>query len=92
MSAAHRGLKHSEQTKAAIGMANHRRRATSEHDLDPRAPDDVLDESMTAADIVWTLEHLRFAGRDRLATLQIDRSVRDYLIDALRRNGPACSR
>jgi hypothetical protein len=42
---------------------------------------------------VWALENLRFTrDRNALSTLRIDRGVRDYLIAALRRNGPACSR
>jgi len=48
---------------------------------------DVLDEDMTASDLVWALENLRFTrDRNALSTLRIDRGVRDFLIDALRRN------
>jgi hypothetical protein len=86
MRIAHTGLRHSEQTKAAIGAANRKRMSATDHDGDPRTtPDDVLDETMTANDLVFVLEHLRFEGRDRLAALKLDRHARDYLIDALQR-------
>jgi hypothetical protein len=46
---------------------------------------DVLDQDMTASDLVWALENLRFTrDRNALSTLRIDRGVRDYLIDVLR--------
>ena len=46
---------------------------------------DVLDQDMTARDLVWALENLRFSRHpDALSTLRIDRGVRDYLIDVLR--------
>jgi hypothetical protein len=48
---------------------------------------DVLDQDMTASDLVWALENLRFTrDRNALSTLRIDRGVRDYLVAALRRN------
>jgi hypothetical protein len=64
--------------------------AHDHHSIEP----DVLDQDMTASDLVWALENLRFTrDRNALSTLRIDRGVRDFLIDILRRNhGPACSR
>ena len=48
-----------------------------------RTPDDILDESMNASDLVYVLEHLRFVGNDRLAALKLDRHARDFLLDCL---------
>jgi hypothetical protein len=50
-------------------------------------PGDILDQDMTRGDLVFVLEHLRFVGRDALGTLRVDKGARDYLRDALRRNG-----
>jgi hypothetical protein len=44
---------------------------------------DILDQDMTADDIVFMLENLRFS-QDGLGRLRIDRGVRTYLRDALR--------
>ena len=52
---------------------------------------DVLDQDMTASDLVWVLQNLHFSNRQNaLSALRIDRGVRDYLIDVLRsrRAGP----
>jgi hypothetical protein len=55
------------------------------------AQPDILDEDMSASDIVFVLENLHF-GRNTLAALRLDREVRDYLVAALRRtHGPACA-
>ena len=50
----------------------------------------MLDADMTRADLVWSLEHLTFGSDSftdhrRLATLTIDRDVRDFLLNAIRR-------
>ena len=46
---------------------------------------DIADQDMTARDLVWVLENLRFSrDPNALSTLRIDRGVRDYLIDVLR--------
>ena len=55
---------------------------TPPRDFSIREPD-VLDESMTRADLMFMLENLHF-GQGELGTLKIDREVRDYLLDALR--------
>ena len=52
----------------------------------------MLDADMTRAELVWSLEHLTFSSDSftdhrRLATLSIDRGVRDYLLAAIKR-GP----
>jgi hypothetical protein len=45
---------------------------------------DVADQDMTARDLVWVLENLRFTRHpNALSTLRIDRGVRDYLIRAI---------
>jgi hypothetical protein len=50
------------------------------HSIQP----DVLDQDMTASDLVWALQNLRFGNRqDALSTLRIDRGVRNYLIRAI---------
>jgi hypothetical protein len=48
------------------------------HSIEP----DILDESMTRADLMFALEHLHF-GRDDLGRLQIDRGVRDFLVRSI---------
>jgi hypothetical protein len=52
-----------------------------------KLPDARLDVAlgvMTASDLVWALEKLRFTrDRNALSTLRIDRGVRDYLVAAL---------
>jgi hypothetical protein len=60
------------------------------HSIEP----DVLEQDMTARDLVWVLQNLRFRnGQNALSALRIDRGVRDYLIAALRHtHGPQCSR
>jgi hypothetical protein len=70
--------------------ANRRRYEATDHDGDPRVPDDILDGTMTANDPVFVLEHLSFHGKghDRLAAVKLDRHARDYLINLLRSNGP----
>ena len=45
------------------------------HSIEP----DVLDQDMTASDIVFVLENLHF-GRNTLAALRLDRQVRDFLV------------
>ena len=45
---------------------------------------------MTRGDLVWSLEHLTFSSESftdhrRLATVTIDRDVRDFLLNAIRR-------
>jgi hypothetical protein len=57
------------------------------HDFSTYEPD-ILDESMTRADLVYMLENLNFRGR--LGLLRLDRGVRDFLIDALRRGRGSC--
>jgi hypothetical protein len=84
MSAAHTGLRHSAETRERIGAANHRRRAALAHDGDAPEPADILDQDMSRGDLVYVLEHLSFRGRDRLATLKVDREARDFILDALR--------
>jgi hypothetical protein len=54
------------------------------HSIEP----DVLDQDMTASDIAFTLEHLSFRANG-LSRLKLDRPVRDFIVAALRRNGPA---
>jgi hypothetical protein len=45
---------------------------------------DVLDQDMTASDLVWALENLRFSrDRNALSTLRIDRQVRDFLVRSI---------
>jgi hypothetical protein len=46
---------------------------------------------MTRDDVAFVLQNLHFA-QNGLATLRLDGPVRDFLVAALRRNGPACSR
>jgi hypothetical protein len=62
MRIAHTGLKHTAETRAKIGAASRRRHARTEHDGDVPAPDDILDQTMSANDLVFVLEHLRFQG------------------------------
>jgi hypothetical protein len=63
--------------------------AHDHHSIEP----DVLDQDMTASDLVWVLENLRFTrDRNALSTLRIDREASAFLIAALRGNGPAYSR
>jgi hypothetical protein len=49
-------------------------------------PDDILDQDMRPDDLVYVLQNLRFEGRDALGTVKLDRGVRDYLINAVRRH------
>jgi hypothetical protein len=51
------------------------------HRFSTKEPD-RLDADMSRADIVFALEHLSFRANG-LSTLQLDRPVRDYLVDAL---------
>ena len=52
-------------------------RGENAHSIEP----DVLDQDMTASDLVWALENLRFTrGRNALSALRIDRGVRDFLV------------
>jgi hypothetical protein len=44
---------------------------------------DVADQDMTARDLVWVLENLRFRHPNALSTLRIDRGVRDFLVRAI---------
>ena len=45
---------------------------------------DVLDQDVTASDLVWALENLRFSrDRNALSTLRIDRGVRDFLVRSI---------
>jgi hypothetical protein len=85
MRASHTGLKHTPETRAKIGATGAHRRQTSNHDPDPAAPSDELTDDMRPGDLVYVLENLSFQGRDHLGMLRIDRQVRDYLVDALRR-------
>jgi hypothetical protein len=48
------------------------------------APPDFLDQSMRPADIVETLVHLRFRAVDGFSKIEIDRGVRDYLLESVR--------
>ena len=41
-----------------------------------------LTDDMTAGDLIFTLEHMRFAGEHRLVSL--DRGVRDFLVRKLK--------
>ena len=41
-----------------------------------------LTDDMTAGDLIFTLEHMRFAGQHRLVSL--DRGVRDFLVRKLK--------
>jgi hypothetical protein len=51
---------------------------------------DVADQDMTARDLVWVLENLRFSRHpDALSTLRLDRGVRDYLVRRLSRHHAA---
>jgi hypothetical protein len=84
-----RGHKHSIETRMKIGEASRRRMAAQGHDSDPRPPDDVVDGDMTAADLIFVLEHLPFRGT--LVPLRLDKHARDYIIDALRRRHPPSS-
>jgi len=54
------------------------------HGIEP----EILDRDMNRADLIFVLENLVF-GRSAHATLRLDRQVRDYLLDALRRHGHA---
>ena len=50
----------------------------------------MLDADMTRAELVYSLEHLTFSSDSftdhrRLATVTIDRGVRDFLLNAIRR-------
>jgi hypothetical protein len=52
----------------------------------------ILDQDMTRADLIWVLENLSFsrdvfADNHRLATVTIDRGVRDFLLNAIKRHG-----
>ena len=46
-----------------------------------------LDDQMTRGDLIFCLEHPRFERRvdGAFAVLQLDRSVRDYLVRSLKR-------
>ena len=46
---------------------------------------EILDQDMTKADLIYALEHLRFAGFGQRRTIEIDKSVRDYWVSPLRR-------
>jgi hypothetical protein len=48
-------------------------------------PDDVMDETMTRADLEFVLQHLRF-GRGGFSTVKLDAEVARYLVSALRRD------
>ena len=61
--------------------------APDSHDFATLEPD-IIDADMSRADIVFALEHLSFRANG-LSTLQLDRQVRDYLVDALRRSHAA---
>ena len=44
---------------------------------------DIADQDMTARDLVWVLENLRFSrDPNALSTLRLDRGVRDYIVRA----------
>jgi hypothetical protein len=45
---------------------------------------DIADQDMTARDLVWVLENLRFSrDPNALSTLRLDRGVRDYIVRAI---------
>jgi hypothetical protein len=46
---------------------------------------DVLDADMTPADIVETLEQMKFRVADQFRTVRLDEQVRDFIVAALRR-------
>jgi hypothetical protein len=51
----------------------------------------MLDADMTRTELVYSLEHLTFSSDSftdhrRLATISIDRGVRDFLLNAIRRH------
>ena len=58
-----------------------------------RDPDPLphLDGEMSADTIAWRLARIRIR-RDKYATLQIDREVRDYLVDLIKRRHRTTSR
>jgi hypothetical protein len=45
----------------------------------------IIDQDMTRADIVATLERLKLRGTTRTLVVQMDGPVRDLLVSALRR-------
>jgi hypothetical protein len=45
---------------------------------------EVLDESMTRADLAFVLQHLRF-GRGGFSSVKLDVEVRNFLLSALQR-------
>jgi hypothetical protein len=59
-----RGHQQTEATRPKIGEANRKRLATSQHDGDPRTPDDILDQTMTVSDLVYVLD-ASFLSRPR---------------------------
>ena len=44
-----------------------------------------LDETMTRTDLVWSLQRLSFDRATDCRLLTIDRGVRDFLLNAIRR-------
>ena len=45
---------------------------------------DIADQDMTARDLVWVLQNLRFSrDPNALSTLRLDRGVRDYIVRAI---------
>lgn len=65
--------------------------ATSSRDVNRLEPGILLDGDMHRDDLILALERLR-SQRNGFGRLWVDREVCSYLIAALRRNGPACSR
>jgi hypothetical protein len=58
-----------------------------------RSDDDtVLDADMTADDLVANLNALHFAKDRRFHAVVLDRHVRDYLVNALRRRSESAQR
>jgi hypothetical protein len=46
-----------------------------------------LDDSMTRTDLAWSLQHLTFDRSTDCHLLTIDRGVRDFLLNAIKRHG-----
>jgi hypothetical protein len=50
-----------------------------------RTPPDFLDGSMTRSELITALKEIRFPRLSSTASVELDRDVRDYLLDLLRR-------